>query len=188
VHALVCKNLNPGQPFISALSLSAQPLRVIELHNVVALHSSQVFRIHQVIIRFIIIIIISSSSSSSSSSIQQQVYQRARISELRSYISFFMGSPPDTSFFLSACLWERPFRKRRNDSRSDFFNDFLLDIGLSSAFAISATERNFKDESLHCGRAFLDGLRRRHISDIGIRNIFLELLLDNVVVVFHSPR
>lgn len=39
------------------------------------------------------------------------------------------------SFFLF--LWDRPFLSLRNDSLRDFFKDFLLDIGLSSALAIS---------------------------------------------------
>lgn len=40
-------------------------------------------------------------------------------------------------FFLSAFLCDLPFRRRRKDSLSDFFNDLRLDIGLSSALAIS---------------------------------------------------
>ena len=43
-----------------------------------------------------------------------------------------------TFFFLSTFRCERPFLKRRNDSRRDFLKDFRRDIGLSSALAMSA--------------------------------------------------
>ena len=50
-----------------------------------------------------------------------------------------MGSVVAPGFFLSMFLWDRPFLSRRKDSLSDFFSDFLLDIGLSSALAMSET-------------------------------------------------
>ena len=49
-----------------------------------------------------------------------------------------------TFFFLSTFRCERPFLKRRNDSRRDFLKDFRRDIGLSSALAMSANNVQFK--------------------------------------------
>merc|ERR1712038_638882 len=48
-----------------------------------------------------------------------------------------IGLAVDPPFFLSKFLCDLPLRNLRNDSLRDFFSDFLLDIGLSSAFAIS---------------------------------------------------
>ena len=54
-----------------------------------------------------------------------------------------MGSVVAPGFFLSMFLWDRPFLSRRKDSLSDFFSDFLLDIGLSSALAMSETRNGY---------------------------------------------
>jgi len=56
------------------------------------------------------------------------------------HMSFLMGScVVGVAFlFLSTLRCDRPFLSRRNDSLSDFLNDFRRDIGLSSAFAMSA--------------------------------------------------
>lgn len=40
--------------------------------------------------------------------------------------------------------WERPLRSLRNDSRKDFFKDLRLDMGLSSALAISVKIDSFQ--------------------------------------------
>ena len=49
-----------------------------------------------------------------------------------------------TFFFLSTFRCERPFLKRRNDSRRDFLKDFRRDMGLSSALAMSAKNIHLK--------------------------------------------
>ena len=67
------------------------------------------------------------------------------------YSSFLMGSVVVPGFFLSMFLWDRPFRSRRKDSLSDFFNDFLLDIGLSSALAMSERVSTYMLNELRFG-------------------------------------
>ena len=44
--------------------------------------------------------------------------------------------------FLFLLRWERPLRSLRKDSLSDFFNDFRLDMGLSSALAMSKNKKS----------------------------------------------
>lgn len=57
------------------------------------------------------------------------------------YMSFLIGSCTGVVFlFLSTFRCERPFLRRRNDSRNDFLKDFRRDIGLSSALAMSANQ------------------------------------------------
>ena len=58
-------------------------------------------------------------------------------------MSLLMGSDAAAVvvFFLSKFRCDLPLRKRLKDSRSDFFNDFRLDIGLSSELAMSEIER-----------------------------------------------
>ena len=51
-----------------------------------------------------------------------------------------MAMPASPSFPLTG-TWLRPFRSRRKLSLKDFFRDFFRDIGLSSAFAMSAEDR-----------------------------------------------
>ena len=58
------------------------------------------------------------------------------------YSSRFMGSVVVGVDFLFRC--ERPLRSLRKDSLRDFFKDFRLDIGLSSAFAMSENIKTFK--------------------------------------------
>jgi hypothetical protein len=58
------------------------------------------------------------------------------------YSSRLMGSVVVGVAFL-LLRWDRPLRSLRKDSLSDFFRDFLLDMGLSSAFAISGILINF---------------------------------------------
>ena len=54
-----------------------------------------------------------------------------------------MGSEdPAPGRFLSMFRWDLPFRSFRNDSLKDFFKDFLLDMGLSSAFAMSKNAKS----------------------------------------------
>ena len=61
------------------------------------------------------------------------------------YSSRLIGSVVvGSGFFLFRC--ERPFRSLRKDSRSDFFNDFRRDIGLSSAFAMSEMIKGVKNQ------------------------------------------
>lgn len=48
---------------------------------------------------------------------------------------------PPPGFFLSATfLCDLPFRSRLKDSLSDFLKDLRLDMGLSSALAMSANQ------------------------------------------------
>jgi len=52
------------------------------------------------------------------------------------HISFLMGSV-GPGRFLSGFLCDLPFLSLLKDSRKDFFSDFLLDMGLSSALVMS---------------------------------------------------
>ena len=60
------------------------------------------------------------------------------------YSSRLIGSVVSDDFLL-VLRCERPLRSLRKDSRRDFFKDLRLDMGLSSALAISKMERKGND-------------------------------------------
>ena len=71
-------------------------------------------------------------------------------------MSLLMGSGAAVVvvFFLSKFRCDLPLRKRLKDSRSDFFNDFRLDIGLSSELAMSEIAKSSFKQTFYMGQFY----------------------------------
>ena len=76
--------------------------------------------------------------------VHQLSYDHYRPKKGFTYSSRLIGSVVSDDFLL-VLRCERPLRSLRKDSRRDFFKDLRLDMGLSSALAISKMERKGND-------------------------------------------